>query len=171
MMIYQITNLINEKVYIGQTSNDLKRRICSYLSTVRNPRPSKLRIIQAFKKHGFENFKFEVIDHATNPTDLDAKEIYWIQIYNSTEYENGYNMAVGGKNIWLNPGIREKIIAKRKGRKHTQETKNKIAASLKGHSFSEETLRKMSEKKKGSTPWNKGTKGLVKANSGSFKKE
>lgn len=53
----------------------------------------------------------------------------------------------------------------RKGQKMSEESKNKVRASLKGRRCS-----MSSEFGKGHVPWNKGTKGLMKANKGSFKK-
>ena len=56
MYLYQITNLINNKVYIGQTNNITKRwsnhKCCNSPDMV---------IAKAIKKYGIENFKFEVL--------------------------------------------------------------------------------------------------------------
>jgi group I intron endonuclease len=89
-IIYKATNLINGKIYIGQTKLKLKYRIMGH-------KKSKLLISKAIKKYGIENFKWEVIDSASNATELDFKEFMYIRIYNS--YANtgrGYNISDGG---------------------------------------------------------------------------
>ena len=53
-------------------------------------------IHQAISKYGESNFEWMVIDSASNQEELDEKEIYWINHYN-TFYEGGYNMAIGGQ--------------------------------------------------------------------------
>ena len=56
MYLYQITNLINGKIYIGQTNNITKRwsnhKSCNSPNTV---------IAKAIQKYGVENFKFEIL--------------------------------------------------------------------------------------------------------------
>lgn len=52
----------------------------------------------------------------------------------------------------------------------TEEHRNNLSSALKGKSLSAESRRKISDSLKGRTAWNKGTVGLCKANSGSFKK-
>lgn len=85
MQIYKITNLINNKIYIGK-------------DTTSNPNyfGSGLLINRAFEKYGKENFIKEVIDETDNYEELSKKEIYWIGKYNSTDREIGYNISKGG---------------------------------------------------------------------------
>lgn len=56
------------------------------------------------------------------------------------------------------------------GYKHTEATKIKMSLWHLGKTFSAETRAKMSVAKKGKATWSKGTKGVAKANSGSFTK-
>jgi len=85
MQIYKITNLINNKIYIGKdTTSD-----SNYFG-------SGLLINRALKKYGKENFIKEVIDETTDYDELSKKEIYWIEKYNSTDREIGYNISKGG---------------------------------------------------------------------------
>ena len=80
--IYKITNLINNKIYIGQ-SVDIKRRWYYYT----NP-PEVLdyrsKIISAIKKYGIKNFKFEVLEECAIE-DLDKREYYYINFYDSSK--------------------------------------------------------------------------------------
>ena len=85
--IYKTTNLINEKIYIGQHKG----------KTIDNKYfGSGILIKRSLKKYGKENFKCELIDNADNKSDLDSKEIYWIEKLDSRNIEIGYNIVSGG---------------------------------------------------------------------------
>ena len=90
--IYKITNQINGKVYIGQ-SNDIQRRWQEH----KNPSKflsSKKKLYEAFKEYGIENFSFEVLEECSRE-ELDEKEIYYIEYYDS--FNDGYNLTTGGQ--------------------------------------------------------------------------
>lgn len=97
MLIYKITNNINNRVYIGQTTKTLEERIKNYYNEYKwskNPRV----IIQAMRKYGFENFNFEIIeDNIKTQKELDIQERYYImEVYHSLVEEKGYNVECGG---------------------------------------------------------------------------
>lgn len=86
--IYKITNLINNKIYIGQ-SKQIEVRWQQHKTSNKH-----YAIYNAFKKYGIDNFKFEIIEEC--PEDiLNEREKYWIKFYNSLS-PNGYNMTLGG---------------------------------------------------------------------------
>ena len=89
MIIYKSTNKITEKIYIGQTKHTLDTRIKNHIneSKTKSNRPFMLSI----NEHGIDNFTFELIDSANNLEELNDKEIYWINFYNSV-LPNGYNV-------------------------------------------------------------------------------
>ena len=97
--IYKITNKINNKCYIGQTS-DYKRRFQEHKMKGYGNENNKL-LYYAFDKYGIDNFTFEIIEDKT-PL-YNEREKYWIKYYDS--FENGYNMTEGGDEPPLN--IRE----------------------------------------------------------------
>lgn len=85
MIIYKTTNLINGKIYIGRdTKNNSK-----YLGS------GKI-LKNAILKYGKNNFKKEILEFGTSNFDLNEKEIKWIEFYNSTNPEIGYNITKGG---------------------------------------------------------------------------
>lgn len=89
--IYLITNLINGKVYIGQSIN-LKRRWYEHkYGNYQNNNP----IDRAFLKYGRENFKNEILEFCL-PEELNEKEKYWIHYYDSNNPKKGYNVTYGG---------------------------------------------------------------------------
>ena len=116
MIIYKITNLINSKVYIGQTIRPLSHRWTQHLREVRDK--LDYRLYRSIRKYGIENFKVEEIDGANNQTELNYKEWLWIMKTESYKPENGYNLKLGGA----------------KG-KASEETKKKTSETLKriGH--------------------------------------
>ena len=85
--IYKITNLINNKIYIGQT-NDYERRVREHKNkmygNVQKP------LYKAIDEYGIENFTFEIIENYCE--DYNEKEHYWIKYYNSDEKDRGYNI-------------------------------------------------------------------------------
>lgn len=86
--IYKTTNIINQKIYIGQhKASEFKGQ--SYLG-------SGCLFRQAVNKYGKQNFFVELIDTAESREELDKKEQYWISYYNSRDKEIGYNQAPGG---------------------------------------------------------------------------
>lgn len=82
--IYIVTNDVNDKVYIGQTTKSIHERFnehCSY---------SFSKIGNAIQSIGKEHFTVSLLDDtAANLDELAEKEEFYIQKYNSIE--NGYN--------------------------------------------------------------------------------
>lgn len=117
MIIYKITNDINDKIYIGQTIFDnLNKRISSYKSEIQNPKCHR-PIIEAIREYGIEHFSWEIIESGIeNQEELDKKEIYYIQKFQSLTKDNGYNADIGGRG----QGPR------------SEETKRKIGEAQKG---------------------------------------
>lgn len=91
--IYLITNLINQKKYIGQTIR-FKERIWEHENY-----HSTMAIHQAIQKYGSENFTVEVIETINDCENLaeklDTLEQYYINFYDS--YYHGYNATSGGQ--------------------------------------------------------------------------
>lgn len=93
MIIYKVTNKINNKVYIGQTILPLKLRKSCHISQSKRENGDFYR---AIRKYGKNNFIWEVLDDtALNQNELDDFERKYIKKYNSIE--DGYNINDGGK--------------------------------------------------------------------------
>ena len=93
MMIYQITNVANGKVYVGQTTMDLARRWDCHVAAAK--RGSTL-LARAIRKHGREGFRVEPIVRIKNEADLDGAEQFWIEQHRCVA-PRGYNLTVGGQ--------------------------------------------------------------------------
>lgn len=96
--IYKITNLINGKCYIGQTTNS-KRRFTEHRAKGYGSEQNKI-LYYAFDKYGINNFSFEIIESQIE--NYNEREKYWIRYYDS--FENGYNQTEGGEEPPLNIG-------------------------------------------------------------------
>lgn len=95
--IYKITNLINNKIYIGQTRATEPQRWQSHIWHAYNdPENDSIALCNAIKKYGRENFKREIIEECNDSNELNNKEIYYIKLFNSTDKNIGYNITPGG---------------------------------------------------------------------------
>lgn len=92
-IIYKVENLINHKIYIGQTIKTAQERWNHHLCEA--SLGSELYFHRALRKYGKDNFNWSIIEEIDN-NKLNEKEIYWISYYNS--YKNGYNLTPGGDN-------------------------------------------------------------------------
>jgi group I intron endonuclease len=125
MIIYILTNLINNKIYVGQTVRSLEKRINQHLK-----RSDCIAISSAIKKYGIESFKIEQIDSAETIEELNKKENEWILKLN-TVYPNGYNLNTGGLNKRWSEFSKIKMSNSHKGKKLSQEHKINISNSVK----------------------------------------
>lgn len=135
--IYKIENLVNHKVYIGQSKNiklrwsKEKSKAFSKTSNEYNKTLSK-----AFRKYGIENFSFEILEECSSEN-LNEKEQYWIKEYNS--YLEGYNETIGGEGtLWNGMSLtKEKVEEIQNLLKTTSQTNIEIA---KNFNVSENTI-------------------------------
>ena len=136
MIIYRALNKINNKSYIGYSTQDLKKRMREHLNA------SKLydiKFYRAINKYGFDSFEWSILEECDNIKDALEKEIYYIKKYNT--FIMGYNSTLGGEDT----------------------TQTKVASAIenwkishKGYEHSDETKRKISIANKGKKPWSTG---------------
>lgn len=139
--IYRLTNKLNGKMYHGQTTEEdindrwkyYKRLYCK----------KQIKLYNALKKHGPENFLFEIIDTSSqNQTQLDDLEIDYIARFDSMN--NGYNIMPGGAHGKHSEETKRKISKAHIGIKYSEESKNKMSKAQKGRTFSLEARKRMS---------------------------
>lgn len=137
MIIYKITNLINKKIYIGQTIFSIEKRFKMHCYST-NKKKCKSPISRSIKKYGKENFKIEEIVKADCIQMLNYLEMYYIYIFNSTNKEIGYNIRIGGNTSSIPNETKEKIRNTLIGHVHSDETKLKISNAHKGKKLTNE---------------------------------
>lgn len=137
--IYKITNLINQKVYIGQSDrlNDREREHFYRLN--RNEHHNE-HLQRAFNKYGKDNFIFECVEQTA---DLDNREIHWINEYGGINSKLNYNLKDPLSKEWSDyTRVKQSksMIGEKNpnfGRIWTQEQKDKLSSDRIGISFEE----------------------------------
>ena len=88
--IYKITNVKNNKIYVGQ-SNDIYRRFYEHQTKGES---SRIPVDVAIQKYGKDSFIYEVLEEC-DITELNQKETFWIRKLNAIK--DGYNCSEGGE--------------------------------------------------------------------------
>lgn len=150
MYIYKITNVVNNKIYIGKTSKSIEERFAGHLYAMSSYRDGKYkkvsRLYASMCKYGADKFVVSEVEIVDNPSQLDEREVYWIKRLDSTNPAIGYNIAPGGNGGALFKGHKHSAKSKllmsekrrgqpsnRAGVSMTQDQKDKISRSLKNH--------------------------------------
>lgn len=167
--IYKGTNLINNKIYVGQHKSEKFDE--SYYG-------SGLLWKRACNKYGLENIKIEIIEICDDREQLNERKAYWIQKLQSQNKTIGYNISGSTTNPYAMSGCKnpmygkhhseetkQKIREKAVGRKVSEETRLKIQKSCKGKKVSEETKKKRSNSLKERKPSENTIQAVIKANS------
>ncbi len=134
--IYKLTSL-SGKIYIGKSVN-IRRRLHDH----RNSKNGSY-LKRAINKHGWDSFKIEILEIVENfdklkdNYDLLKRESYYIEIFNSTDRNNGYNIC--------------KHSTDRTGIKCSDETKLKMSKARKGIPLSEEHKKNLRQAHLGKT--------------------
>jgi len=180
--IYTITNIVNNKVYVGKTNN-FYYRISKHKYTLRNNSHINEHLQRAWNKYGEESFVFEVLEECCLDH-LSSQEHYWCNLLDAFNYQVGYNIkpthpfnkgtnspetiekvrkALTGKK--LSEEHKLKLSLAKRGKILSAETKEKMSLASKGKKKSEETKKRISEAKLenknprfGKPAWNKKTK-------------
>ena len=103
--IYSITNLENQKIYVGKTTQpNPYDRWKQHLQLARNKdnlnetnSAHSMPIVRAISKYGADQFKFRVLEECLDDK-VNERETYWIERLNSCG-KNGYNITLGGEGI------------------------------------------------------------------------
>lgn len=138
-IIYQITNKVNGKRYIGKTGKSLEQRWGEHASNAFwNTQRASSYFYCAIRKHGPNSFEIKEIDKTEDRDVVDYLESFWIAALRTYDRRYGYNGTLGGD-----------------GGSPTEETRAKISASLigrPGHPSTPEINAKISAANKGRKP-------------------
>ena len=114
--IYKINNNINQKIYIGYTTQSVEKRMRQH----KNDDIDHGTVLgRAIAKYGWKNFNYEIIEESDDKEHLLELEIYYIKHFNS-KLPNGYNMTNGGEKLYgeFNPFY---------GKEHSEETRRLLS--------------------------------------------
>ncbi len=113
--LYKITNLLNNKNYIGITNRKLEERFAEHKKL-----SSKSFISKAIQSDGVDNFSFEVLLTEIENKDISDLECEYIKKYNSL-LPNGYNADLGGVEYHKHSDYIKQIISEKgKGNKNSK---------------------------------------------------
>ena len=146
-IVYKLINLINNKIYIGQTWLELEHRMGRNGNNYRN----SPKLFRAIRKYGVKNFKYEILFYCDGQFMADCLEFYYINKFDSKNPKIGYNIKDGGRDGKHSQESKEKIAKKMTGREISEETREKLSKVLKGinsHPRSEDFKNKVSESMK-----------------------
>jgi len=127
--VYKITNMKNNKVYVGSAVN-IKNRFKTHKRLLKDNKHFNNHLQSSYLKYGKDQFNYEIIE-ITSIEEMLVKEIYWIKSFNANDPKYGYNKRI---NVSSNLGI-----------KLSDETKRKLSESHLGHKRSQETNIKIIE--------------------------
>ncbi len=98
--IYKIVNKVNNKVYVGQTTDTLEQRFYNHILESTKDRSKNRPLYRAFSKYGIDNFYIEALEILSPDTGLlQQREIFWVSYYKSFCGDKdswGYNATRGG---------------------------------------------------------------------------
>jgi hypothetical protein len=127
--VYLITCNIDNRKYVGMTSQCVKKRIS-------NGKKYTGLLGQAVSTYGWENFSYEVIKDGLSLNEAKSLERKLISDLNTTNHLLGFNQTSGGECMFV-------------GHKQTEDTRKKISNSMKHRKFSDEHRRRISQSKSG----------------------
>ena len=150
--VYKITNLVNNKIYIGQSARGVAQRFYRHICDAMNGKLDT-HFARAIRKYGPENFTVDIIDSASNQEELNQKEQYWIREYDSIRH--GYNetdaIYKSGGNTYMSKtesemnGIRDRIRETKLGSKNPHSRKIKCRNENTGEELFFDTVKECQE--------------------------
>lgn len=156
--IYETTNLVDNKKYIGQHKAD-KFEPENYIG-------SGILLAKAIEKYGKENFSCRLLEACNSREEMNEAEKRWIKEFDAANSDNYYNIAEGGEGHTCEPwnkGIHQPLHPNSKkaldyGRHLPSSDKQRKQLSKYRSSVvvTEETKKKLSDQQKGRICVNNG---------------
>lgn len=144
-IIYKATNILNNMMYVGQTVKTLNGRKRGHKTDVNHNRYNSY-FHRALRKHGWDNFVWEIVCECGSIRELNEMESLFIAKFN-TRSPYGYNLTNGGD------GCAGRIVS--------ESTRRRISNSRIGKKFSDEHIQNLRKSHEGKIPWNKGKSGFI----------
>lgn len=128
-------------MYVGQTIQGSEKRFKEHCMIAEHTKRN-LHMYNSMRKYGIDNFEMTVLESDVDVCDLDEREMYYIEKYDT--FKNGYNSTLGGggmRGYHHSEETRKKMgeaISKSMWKINTPERTAKIIATQKGRKFSDE---------------------------------
>lgn len=106
--VYQIKNLVNNKIYIGSTTQSFIKRLSVHLNHLYKGTHHSIILQRAWDKYGEENFEFSILELCKNNSIVLEREQYWLDKLKPYNRNIGYNILTKSNNS--------------QGYRHTEET-------------------------------------------------
>lgn len=164
--VYKITNVVNNKVYIG-SSVSLKKRKALHFSDLKRDKHCNIYLQNSYNKYGIDCFLFEIIE-ICQPLECLEREQFYINkyikdgtsIYNICQVagsplgikrsqETKLKVGIANKKNKPTPEMKMHLSLLNKGKKHSDETKKKISVAGRGRKMSDIARLKISNGNKG----------------------
>ena len=156
-VIYCYINKINGKKYVGQTKGTLKNRHRQHMYEANNiGHGFNYHLHNSIRKYGIENFELDILNMSDDYS-IDMLEKYYIEKWNLTNRNNGYNSSTGGNDCLYTEERNKKISEYHKGKPKSENAKQNMSKTAKkrlenkenhnmyGKHHTEESRRKISE--------------------------
>lgn len=135
-IIYSILNKKNGKIYVGQTNRPFNYRISEHKRQLSNQTHYNPHLQNSWNKWGKNAFEFNILEKIPNEK-LDESEDWWIDYFDSSNHDNGYNFKKGSdSNISFHEETLKKMSLAHKGKKngmygrnHTLQSRRKMSHS------------------------------------------
>lgn len=150
--IYEIRNIVNNKIYIGSSSNLCKRFITHRTKLNNNIHPNK-HLQRSVNKYGINKFEFNILEYCTKDLLVNIEQ-NWINKTNCNNQKYGYNKRIlaesnTGYTFNMPEEAKEKLRIIGLNRGSTKEFKNFMSNLHKNKNVSIETRLKSSKSHKG----------------------
>lgn len=140
--VYVIQNVVNDKVYIGQTIHQANKRFKTHFSLLANNKHKNTHLQSAWNKYGKKSFTYYVLSTLSSQKELDEAENFYIGWFKQLDL--CYNIALKARGTGLvSEESKKKMSESRQGKPLSESHKSNISTSLAGHSVSLETIEKI----------------------------
>ena len=126
MIVYCLTNLLNDKKYVGQTIHAVEDRVKQHIRVAK--RMSRNPIHCAIRKYGIDQFGVVILQVCNSRHELNEAEVRWINQLETRKF--GYNLSEGGSGVKGRGICKQRIGDKNRGKIRSAETRKLISETV-----------------------------------------